>query len=185
LINDILDLARVESGRLQLEHVEFALEALVDRAIETASVRAHAKGLELAAQIMPDVPLHLIGDPLRLRQALINLLGNAIKFTECGEVVLRVERDFTAGRDNILHFSLADTGIGIDQQKISELFAPFAQADSSTTRRYSGSVLGLAIVKRLVELMGGCVWAESELGKGSAFHFTASFQAHVPTSSPR
>jgi two-component system, sensor histidine kinase and response regulator len=113
---------------------------------------------------------------LRLRQALINLLGNAIKFTERGEIVLRVERDFTAGRD-ILHFSLADTGIGIDQQKISELFAPFTQADSSTTRRYGGSVLGLAIVKRLVELMGGCVWAESELGKGSAFHFTASFQA--------
>jgi two-component system, sensor histidine kinase and response regulator len=176
LINDILDLARVESGKLQLEHVEFDLEALIDRVIETVSIRAHGKGLELAAQIMPDVPLHLVGDPLRLRQALINLLGNAIKFTEQGEVILRVERDPAASADDALHFSVSDTGIGIEKEKISELFAPFTQADSSTTRRYGGSGLGLAIVKRLVELMNGRVWAESEPGKGSKFHFVANFQ---------
>jgi two-component system sensor histidine kinase/response regulator len=175
LINDILDLAKVEAGRLTIERVDFDLEALTDKVVETLSVRAHAKGLELAMHLMPDVPRQVVGDPLRLRQILINLLGNAIKFTEAGQVLLSVERDSTAGGPGALLFTVADTGIGIAKDKLDAVFANFTQADSSTTRRYGGSGLGLAIAKRLVSLMDGRIWVESELGAGSAFRFTARF----------
>ena len=174
LINDILDLAKVEAGRLTIERVDFDLEALTDKVVETLGVRAHAKGLELAVHLMPDVPRQLVGDPLRLRQILINLIGNAIKFTETGRVLLSVERD-SAGAPGALLFTVADTGIGIAKDKLDAVFANFTQADSSTTRRYGGSGLGLAIAKRLVGLMEGRIWVESELGAGSAFRFTARF----------
>ena len=181
LINDILDLAKVESGKLQLEQSDFELAELVECAAETLAVRAAEKGLELVTHVLPDVPRMLIGDPLRLRQIFINLLGNAIKFTECGEIVLTVERAGDAqpsGDDRSLvplRFSVRDTGVGIAADKLGTIFESFSQADSSTTRKYGGSGLGLAIVVRLVELMGGAIEVESELGKGSTFHFTASF----------
>ena len=183
LINGILDLARIESGRLSLEQAEFDLESLVDRTVETLGIRAHQKGLELLANVMPGVPLALIGDRLRVRQVLLNLIGNAVKFTESGQVLLTVERDGESDEPVRLHFSIADTGIGIAKDKLEDVFASFTQADSSTTRQYGGSGLGLAIVRRLVELMGGRVWVESELGRGSVFHFTAQFQ--VQTGAPR
>ena len=176
LINDILDLAKVEAGRLMLERVEFDLEDLTDKVVETLAVRAHAKGLELAVHLLPDVPRQLGGDPLRLRQILINLIGNAIKFTETGQVVLTVERDPAGDGPGALLFTVADTGIGIATGKLDAVFANFTQADSSTTRRYGGSGLGLAIAKRLVGLMEGRIWVESELGAGSVFHFTARFE---------
>jgi two-component system sensor histidine kinase/response regulator len=176
LINDILDLAKVEAGRLTLERVEFDLESLTDKVVETLGLRAHAKGLELAVRLMPDVPRQLGGDPLRLRQILINLIGNAIKFTETGQVLLSVERDSVADGPGALLFTVADTGIGIAKDKFDAVFANFTQADSSTTRRYGGSGLGLAISRRLVDLMNGRIWVESELGAGSAFRFTARFE---------
>ncbi len=176
LINDILDLAKVEAGRLVLERVDFDVEGLTDKVVETLGVRAHAKGLELAVHLMPDVPRQLGGDPLRLRQILINLIGNAIKFTETGQVVLTVERDPAGCGPGALLFSVSDTGIGIAADKLDAVFSNFTQADSSTTRHYGGSGLGLSIARRLVGLMNGKLWVESELGTGSAFHFTARFE---------
>ena len=179
LINGILDLARIESGRLSLEQVGFDLESLVDQTVETLSVRAHQKGLEMLVHVMPDVPLMLLGDHLRVRQVLLNLIGNSIKFTESGQVLLTVERDCEFAVPGHLHFSVADTGIGIATDKLEDVFSSFTQADSSTTRQYGGSGLGLAIVRRLVGLMGGRIWVESELGSGSVFHFTAHFQVQT------
>src|SRR5579864_1325837 len=175
LINSILDLARIESGRLQLEKTEFDLTELIDKTISTFGVRAHGKGLKLIARIAPGVPERLVGDPLRLRQILINLLGNAIKFTELGEIVLEVELDPESNDSSILRFIVADTGIGVAPNKLDSIFGSFNQADSSTTRLYGGSGLGLAIVHRLVGLMGGRIWVESDLNKGSKFFFTAHF----------
>ncbi len=175
LINDILDLAKVESGMLRLETTAFDLREVVERLTETLGVRAHEKKLELAARVMPDVPLSLAGDPLRLRQVLINLLGNAIKFTERGEVVLTVENDPEANAPGMLRFIVRDTGIGIPPESLKTVFESFTQADSSTTRNYGGSGLGLAIVRRLVELMGGKIWVKSRPGVGSTFSFTAPF----------
>jgi two-component system, sensor histidine kinase and response regulator len=175
LINSILDLAKIESGRMQVEHSEFDLTELVDKAIATFGVRAHNKGLELVARVTPNVPQRLVGDPLRLRQVLTNLLGNAIKFTESGEIVLEVD-DFARSDDFVeLKFSVADTGIGIQPEKLDAIFHNFTQADSSTTRKYGGSGLGLAIAHRLAALMGGQMSVESEPGKGSRFSFTARF----------
>lgn len=175
LIDDILDLAKIESGRLSLEQTTFQLDALIDKVVETFAARAHGKGLELIARIVPETPVSLLGDPLRLRQILINLLGNALKFTETGEVVLTVQPEHEGAEPGRLRFSVADTGIGIPPHRIAMLFENFTQADSSTTRQYGGSGLGLAIVKRLVALMAGRVWVDSDLGKGSTFHFNASF----------
>ncbi len=168
LINGILDLARVESGRMSLEHVDFDLEEVVGNAVETLAVRAHEKGLELVSRFMPGVPLKLVGDQLRIRQVLINLVGNAIKFTGSGQVLVTVEKD--PATDGTLHFSVADTGIGMTKETLARIFSNFTQADSSTTRKYGGSGLGLAIVKQLTHLMGGKVWVESEVGRGSVFH---------------
>ena len=178
LINDILDLAKVESGRLSLERVEFDVVELTEKVADTLAVRAHEKGVELAVRFARDLPPSVIGDPLRIRQVLINLIGNAIKFTERGEVVVQVERNPEASTKGSLKFSVRDTGIGIAEDKLASIFSPFTQADSSTTRRYGGTGLGLAIVTRLVALMGGCVEAQSEDAKGSIFSFTV--QLEVP-----
>jgi two-component system, sensor histidine kinase and response regulator len=191
LINGILDLARVESGRLVLESVEFDLEALVGRVLDTLGVRAHEKGLELAARVAPGVPAALVGDPLRLRQILLNLVGNATKFTVRGEIGVAVESHVPAGglapNEAMIRFAVRDTGIGIAKQQLDHIFANFSQADSSTTRNYGGSGLGLAITKRLVEMMGGQIWVESEPGQGSTFYFTARFklaEATIPQVAP-
>jgi PAS domain S-box-containing protein len=186
LINSILDLAKVESGRLSLEWIPFDLRELVEQVLETLGVRAHQKWIELAARLSPAVPAELVGDPTRLRQVLMNLIGNAIKFTEHGEVVLTIElvdeptpaNGRKTGdlkrptRSQRLRFVVRDTGIGIPHDRLDGIFANFMQADSSTARKYGGSGLGLAIVKRLVELMGGTLAVESQVGKGSIFSFT-------------
>ncbi len=186
LINSILDLAKVESGRLTLEHIGFDLSEVVDKSAQTLAIRAHAKQLELIVSIAPDVPTALLGDPFRIRQVLINLIGNAVKFTEQGEVVVSVECDCAPGEPLRLKFSVRDTGIGIAKDKLPALFTAFSQADSSTARKYGGSGLGLAIVKRLVSLMQGEVAIESEPGKGSIFSFTTPFelQPDPPAAAP-
>jgi two-component system sensor histidine kinase/response regulator len=172
LINDLLDLSKVEAGHLELESTEFDLKEVVDNVAEMMSVRANEKGLQMLAQVMPDVPAHLIGDPNRLRQILVNLIGNAIKFTEKGEVGLRIENDPQSKLPGALKFSVTDTGIGIPSDKVNAVFEKFTQADSSVTRKYGGTGLGLAICKQLVELMGGRIWVRSTLGRGSTFQFT-------------
>ncbi len=185
LINSILDLARIESGRLSLENIPFDLRDLLNKCAETFALRAQEKNLALNVNIAPGVRTDLIGDSLRLRQILFNLIGNAIKFTERGEVRVLVELDPSLPGSGCLRFSVADTGIGIAPDKLPTLFSAFTQADSSTTRKYGGSGLGLAIVQRLVGLMGGKVWVESEPGHGSVFNFTALLAvqpgAQVPT----
>jgi PAS domain S-box-containing protein len=184
LINSILDLARIESGKLQIEKNEFDLTELIDKTISTFGVTAHSKGLELIARIAPGVPEHLVGDPMRLRQILINFLGNAIKFTQAGQVVLDVDWNTESRRTTELRFSVSDTGIGIAPEKIDSIFTNFTQADSSTTRKYGGTGLGLAIAQRLVSLMNGRIWVDSEVGKGSKFSFTASFELACRVISP-
>src|SRR5271166_3167320 len=155
LINEILDLSKVEAGRLALEAVGFDLDELIDKVGETLAVSAQSKGLELICDIAPDVPVDLIGDPLRIRQVLINLIGNAIKFTEKGHVVVAVEREPGSAKAGALRLSVSDTGVGITQEQQAVLFGRFAQADVSTARKYGGSGLGLSICKALIELMGG------------------------------
>ena len=173
LINSILDIARVESGRLSLEAVAFDVVELTEKVADTLAVRAHEKGIELAVRFGGLLPPMLVGDPLRLRQVLINLIGNAIKFTGRGEVVIDVSLKPGQSNPGSLLFSVRDTGIGIPPDVLPKVFSAFTQADSSTTRKYGGSGLGLTIVERLVALMGGRVWVESELGTGSTFYFTA------------
>ncbi len=173
LINDILDFSKIEAGKLDLDPIDFSLRDNLGDTLKTLAMRAHQKGLELAAHILPDVPDELIGDPIRLRQIVVNLVGNAIKFTEQGEVVVRVELDTQDGGDIRLHFAVRDTGIGIPKAKQDIIFEAFAQADGSTTRKYGGTGLGLTISMQLVRMMGGQIWVESEPGKGSTFHFTA------------
>jgi two-component system, sensor histidine kinase and response regulator len=175
LLNSILDLTRVESGQLSLEQTPFNVTELTERVVDTLALRTRETRVELVAHFAPDLPATLLGDPLRLNQVLTNLVGNALKFTERGEVVVAIERDSQSRDPGALRFSVTDTGIGIAPEKRTSIFSPFAQADSSTTRKYGGSGLGLAIVERLVQLMGGRVWVESEIGRGSTFHFTARF----------
>jgi PAS domain S-box-containing protein len=169
LINDVLDLARVERGLLQLESTALDLAMTVRAVLDTLQVRAAEKQLKLIMRIADDVPFMRLGDPLRLRQILVNLVGNAIKFTEQGEIAVSLERDPNV--PDGVQFAVTDTGIGIAPDKLGQIFLSFTQADSSTARRHGGSGLGLAIVSRLVELMGGRIWVESEVGKGSTFHF--------------
>jgi signal transduction histidine kinase/DNA-binding response OmpR family regulator len=218
LINDILDLSKVEAGHIELEAIPFDLHEIIDKTVELLAVRAHEKSLELAAHLSPGIPTRLVGDPNRLRQVLINLLDNAIKFTESGEVVLRVEVEedapppspspsvgggnlFCSSHSNgagifsnpsplegegqgegetVLRFSVTDTGIGIPPEKLEAIFDRFIQVDSSTTRKYGGSGLGLTISRRLVDLMGGRLSAESTLGAGSTFIFSAVFGLQDP-----
>jgi two-component system sensor histidine kinase/response regulator len=175
LINSILDLAKIESGRLQLESADFDLNDLVDKLLATFGSRAHIKGLELAARIAPGVSEHLVGDQLRLRQVLINLIGNALKFTEIGEVTLVIDNNPEATEAGQLRFTVSDTGIGIPANKLDSVFSSFTQVDSSTTRKYGGTGLGLTIAQRLVSLMGGEIRVESTFGMGSKFIFTANF----------
>ena len=175
LINDILDLSKVESGHLVLESIDFDLGEVLDKTLEMMAIRAHEKGLELALRIAPEIPTALVGDPARLRQVLINLIGNAIKFTEQGEVIVRVERDPEDAAASALRFAVCDTGIGIPEETRELIFAPYSQVDTSTTRKFGGTGLGLAISRRVVELMQGRIWAESSIGAGSTFYFTARF----------
>jgi two-component system, sensor histidine kinase and response regulator len=175
LLNDILDLSKVEAGYVELEQIEFDLREVIDKTSEMMALRAHEKDLELGCSVAPDVAVDFIGDPNRLKQVLLNLIGNAIKFTDKGEVVLRVIQDPDAKQLGALRFMVSDTGIGIPAEKLDGVFERFVQADSSTTRKYGGTGLGLTISKRLVELMGGQLRVESIEGKGSTFSFTASF----------
>jgi PAS domain S-box-containing protein len=173
VINDILDFSKIEAGHFQLDLAEFELPRSIGAAVRTLAISAQQKGLELACEIGADVPEVLVGDAGRLCQLLINLVGNAIKFTEKGEIVVRAVRDERSGDDVLLHFTVQDTGIGIPVDKQAVIFEAFAQADSSTTRKYGGTGLGLAISAQLAALMGGRLWVESEPGRGSTFHFTA------------
>jgi len=175
LINDILDYSKIEAGKLEIDAIAFNLGDSLGDTMKTLSLRAHQKGLELAFEITPDVPDALVGDPGRLRQIIVNLVGNAIKFTEQGEVVLHVETQLRTQDDIRLHFTVADTGIGIPTEVQTSIFAAFKQADGSMTRKYGGTGLGLSISSRLLELMGGRIWVESEAGKGSRFHFIVRF----------
>jgi two-component system, sensor histidine kinase and response regulator len=175
LLNDILDFSKIEAGKLDFENIKFNLRNTLDDTMNILSLRAHQKGLELACHVLPDVPEALIGDPGRLRQVIVNLVGNAIKFTSKGEVVVRIEVESESEKDVSLHVSVHDTGIGIPPEKQQAIFDAFTQADNSMTRRYGGSGLGLAISARLVGMMGGRIWVESEPGRGSTFHFNARF----------
>ena len=175
LIEDLLDFSRIEAARVQLDSVPFDLRHLVRDILSLLTQRTHAKGLEIALYVQPDVPDWLIGDSARVRQILVNLIGNAIKFTIKGKVVVEIERG-TCVEDVVeVRFHVIDSGIGIPMDKQEVIFRPFIQADGSTTRRYGGTGLGLAISSQLVELMGGRMWVDSEVGQGSTFHFTAKF----------
>jgi two-component system sensor histidine kinase/response regulator len=176
VINDILDFSKMEAGKLELDRSAFNLHESLEEAARTFGPRAGEKGLELACDIRPDVPKMVLGDPTRVRQVIVNLLGNAIKFTDRGEVVLHVDMKQEKDRNVLLHFAIRDTGIGISQDKQKLIFEAFAQADSSPSRNYGGTGLGLTISTRLVEMMGGTIWLESEPGRGSTFHFTANFE---------
>ncbi len=180
VINDILDFSKVEAGKLELESIEFNLAACVGEIMKTMALRAHEKNLELAYDVNADVPSHLNGDPGRLRQILTNLVGNAIKFTDKGQVLVEIESYPQGDAGAELHFKVSDTGVGIPDDKRDIIFQAFAQADNSVTRKYGGTGLGLAITSRLVEMMDGKVWVESEIGKGSTFHFTAQFCVAEP-----
>jgi two-component system sensor histidine kinase/response regulator len=175
LINDILDFSKIEAGKLDLDVTAFDLHESLGDTTRWLGIRAHGKGLELACRIRPEVPMSVVGDQARLRQVVVNLLGNAIKFTDQGEVVLEVRRQSASDGQVVLHFAVTDTGIGISKDKLEAIFDAFEQADNTTTRRFGGTGLGLAISSKLVEMMGGRIWAESEVGQGSTFHFTAQF----------
>ena len=176
LIDDILDFSKIEARRLELESLAFDLRDTVADTLRLLAPRAHDRGLELAWHIDPDVPETLIGDPGRVRQVLLNLVGNAVKFTEQGEVVVTVELTGVRSEDVLLHFAVRDTGIGVATDKQWQIFGPFVQADGSTTRKFGGTGLGLTISAELVELMHGRIWIDSEVGRGSTFHFSARFE---------
>jgi PAS domain S-box-containing protein len=175
LLNDILDFSKIEAGKLELDPIDFDLRNGLADTLNTLAVRAHSKHLELACHVESDVPDTLVGDIHRLRQIIVNLVGNAIKFTEQGEVVVHVAVDSVSADDVQLRFSVEDTGVGIPEDKLAAVFRPFEQADTSTTRRFGGTGLGLAISTQLVELMDGRIWAESTSGQGSQFRFLARF----------
>lgn len=175
VINDILDFSKIEAGKLLLDQAPFDIREFVGDTLKSLGLRAHRKGLELACDIDPQVPNALVGDAYRLRQIIVNLVGNAIKFTEQGEILLSIDVESVQDNQLVLHFRVSDTGIGIPADKFETIFGAFEQADRSTTRRFGGTGLGLAISARLVELMQGRIWVESEVGRGSTFHFTATF----------
>ncbi len=184
VINDILDFSKVEAGKLELDLVAFDVRELLGDTLKSLALRAHDQGLELVCHILPDVPEWLVGDAGRLRQVVVNLVGNALKFTEEGEVVLEVAVQQWTDAGVRLHCMVTDTGVGIPEAKQETVFRAFEQADSSTTRRHAGTGLGLAICSRLVAAMGGEIWVQSVVGQGSTFHFTAAFGVS-PTPPPR
>jgi PAS domain S-box-containing protein len=175
IINDILDFSKIEAGKLDLEEIDFNLHEAVGSAAAAVALHAHEKGLKLIVDIAAGVPDRLVGDPGRLQQVVVNLIGNAVKFTDAGEIAVRVAMESETEDEMFLHVSVSDTGIGIPAEKQDLIFGAFAQADGSTTRRYGGTGLGLAICSQLVEIMGGRIWVESTESKGSTFHFTARF----------
>jgi CheY-like chemotaxis protein len=179
VINDVLDFSKIEAGKLVFDIQEFDLAEIVADAVRTMALRAHQKGLELAYQVDPTIPQFLKGDAGRIKQVLTNLIGNAIKFTERGEVVLRASAEQMLGEAIYLHFAVSDTGIGVPPEKQQLIFEAFSQADASTTRKFGGTGLGLAICSRIVELMGGKIWIESNAGRGSTFAFTAKLKIAV------
>ena len=172
IVNDILDFSKIEAGKLDLESVDFGLRDTVEGTLSTLRLRATAKGLRMTCDVRPDVPDALAGDPARLRQIIVNLVSNAIKFTDRGEVAVRIELQQQTEQEVGLHFAVSDTGIGIPPEEQSRIFDAFEQADASLTRKHGGTGLGLAISGRLVGMMGGRIWVEAEQGRGSTFHFT-------------
>ena len=174
IINDILDFSKIEAGKLELESIPFELRESLGETMKALGFRAQEKGTELICEIRPDVPEALVGDPGRIRQILINLVGNAIKFTDGGEIIVRVEEIEQTGSETTLQFSVRDTGIGIPPERQEKIFEAFSQADGSTARKYGGSGLGLSICKRLVEMMNGRIWLDSQPGIGSTFYFTVN-----------
>jgi PAS domain S-box-containing protein len=176
LINDVLDLSKIEAGRLDFETIPFSLNETVAQPIELLLTKAHQKGIRLSYSIDPEVPGQLVGDPQRVQQVLVNLIGNAVKFTDTGEVALHVALKSQEGESAELHFEVRDSGPGIAASKLETIFDSFSQADTSVTRKHGGTGLGLAISKRIVSMMGGRMWVESQVGKGSCFHFDARFQ---------
>jgi two-component system, sensor histidine kinase and response regulator len=196
VINDILDFSKIEAGKLDLEETDFNLRECLESTLKSISIRAHEKGLELACSIAADVPEFVRGDSTRLSQIVTNLVGNAIKFTHQGEVVLSVERQVEAnqgehagetpagGSVSQFHFVVSDTGIGVPEDKQETIFQPFSQADTSTTRKYGGTGLGLTITTRLVQMMGGKIWLKSQEGSGSHFNFTLQFKTAQMTAHP-
>ncbi len=181
IINDILDFSKIEAGKLELERIEFAVRTCVEDVLELLAEQAESRELELAADIAEDVPNTILGDPGRLRQVITNLVGNAIKFTHDGEVVVRVTNQSMTADAVMLRFEVSDTGIGITPDQMQRIFDPFCQGDGSTTRKYGGTGLGLSISRRIVELMNGSIEAVSEVGRGSTFRFTAQFAPAAPS----
>ena len=175
VINDILDFSKIEVGKLELEKTDFNLRDVLGDVLKIMAIKTHEKGLELAYRVAPDVPDRLIGDPSRFNQVILNLVGNAVKFTDEGEIVVFVEQEQQTDTETYLRFSVKDTGIGILEDRQETIFYAFEQADGSTSRRFGGTGLGLAVSSQLVELMGGRIWVESKEGQGSTFHFTAHF----------
>ena len=176
VINDILDFSKIEAGKIELETAPFHLRDWLEVTLKTLALRSDEKGLELLYEVAPDVPERLKGDSNRLRQILINLVGNAVKFTKKGEIAIKVHVQSEDGPNRIICFTVSDTGIGIPAEKLALIFDPFSQADTSTTREFGGTGLGLSISTQLVEMMGGKIWVESEPGQGSQFHFTVTVQ---------
>jgi signal transduction histidine kinase/CheY-like chemotaxis protein len=185
VINDILDFSKIEAGKMELEAVDFDLRDCLEEALRPLALRADERKIELLCDIAPDVPEVIQGDSTRLRQVILNLVGNAIKFTAAGEVSVRVEMEDGKNNPGNLHFTVIDTGIGIPNDKREAIFNPFTQADTSTTRNYGGTGLGLTICTRLVSMMGGKVWLESEVGRGSQFHFTVRMKVMEGRSEPK
>jgi CheY-like chemotaxis protein/HPt (histidine-containing phosphotransfer) domain-containing protein len=184
LLNDILDFSKIEAGKFELEDIPFRVRDTVGDTLSTLALRAHHKGLELACHIRPDVPDRLVGDPVRLQQILVNLAGNAIKFTDHGEVVVHVALEAQTEDDVYLHLTVTDTGVGIAPEKQQIIFNAFEQADTSTTRKHGGTGLGLAISSELARMMGGRIWVESEVGVGSTFHVSTRFGRQPETDTP-
>jgi CheY-like chemotaxis protein len=182
VINDILDFSKIEAGKLELEITPFRIRTCLEGAVKTLAHAAQAKGLSLTCEVDPDIPDLVSGDPNRLRQVLLNLTSNAVKFTASGSVSIHVKQVASRSDDHELHFTVADTGIGISKSLQESIFTPFTQADASTTRKYGGTGLGLTICRRLITMFGGTIWFESEPGLGSQFHFTAHFGVAQQTS---
>lgn len=176
IINEILDISKIEADKLELEHIEFSLREIIQKVIRLLSVKIFEEKLEFVCKISPEIPDILVGDPVRIRQVLINLIGNAIKFTESGSVTISIKKLDNPNKKLLLEFSIIDTGIGIDEKDADRLFESFSQHDSSTTRKHGGTGLGLAISKMLIEIMGGSIQVKSKLGEGSNFYFNLEFK---------